>query len=306
MRLWIPMACATFVLSSLALPSLGIAQGGQGSVTIALAPLETLGAESKASSKTQKLIARALSKIGGHKLVADKKVRRALRKNPQLRACGGKDDCRAKLGATLGARYVVFGEVGGLGSAEVVYLQLIDVAAAKTVRSTTLELGGGNPKQAARGAAYQLLAPEQYVGRLATKVDTEGASIYVDGQRLGKSPAPPIPLTVGSHAVRITHPEYRDYVRFVDIAFDQETAIEASLQEFPVVATDLTQDPDAIKKGQGPSVIYKGQEPTPWYRKWYGVAGVGGAALITSALLVGLIANGVDVDDTRVIRTPDL
>lgn len=265
---------------------------------IALAPLETLGSEAKVSRATTRLVARALGGVAGYKLVADKKVRRAIRKNPRLKTCAGNGRCLAKLGPAAGAQYVVFGEVGGLGSAEVVYLQLIDARSGKTVRSTTLELGQGNNKQAARGAAYQLLAPERYAGRLVAKVDIEGASIYVDGQRLGQSPSPPVNLSVGSHAVRITHPEYRDYVRFVDIRFDQNTDIKADLQQFPIVATDITQNP---KDRPRQNIIYQGQEPTPWYRTWKGVAGVAGASFVVGAIFFALAADGIDFDTQRII-----
>ena len=148
----------------------------------------------------------------------------------------------------------------------------------------------------------QLLVPERYVGQLVAKVDIEGASIYVDGQRLGLSPSAPIPLSVGSHAVRITHPEYRDYVRFVDIAFDTNTDIEANLQQFPIVANDMTQDPSKI--GPRQNIIYQGQEPTPWYRKWYGVAGVAGASFVAGAILFSLAADQLEVDTERVIGAP--
>jgi TolB-like protein len=278
-----------------------MAQSGA-SASVALVPLETLGSESKVSQKTQELVAKALASVPGHAVVPGKDVRRLLTKNSVLRACDGKAECLARLGKELGARYVVFGEVGGLGSAEVVYLKLVEVGTGSEVRSTTLELDDKGNERAASAAAFRLLAPDQYMGTLATRVDADGASIYVDGQRVATSPSKPLSLSVGTHAVRITHPEFRDFVRFVDIEFQQTAEVEASLQQFPIVASDLAADPDAARAGG--SVIYQGTAATPWYRTWYTAAGVGAVAFIASAVLVGVIASGIDVDGERIVDKP--
>lgn len=273
-----------------------------GTARVALVPLETLGSESKVSQKTQALVTRALGAVQGHEVVPVKNVRRALKKHPELGACDGNAGCLARLGKELDAGYVVFGEVGGLGAAEVVYLKLIDAGAAREVRSTTLELGENNNDKAALAAAYRLLAPDQYVGTLATRVDVDGASIYVDGKRVAQSPMKPVALSVGTHAVRITHPEFRDFVRFVDIEFQDTAEVEASLQQFPIVASDMAADPDAAEKGR--AVIYQGTAATPWYRTWYTTAGVGVVAFIGSAVIIGLMTDGIDADDERVVNRP--
>jgi hypothetical protein len=299
-RSLIQIACMVWLLGA---AGVAVAQGNTaGGARVALVPLETLGSESKVSQKTQALVARALGAVQDHAVVPGKNVRRALKKNPALRACDGNAECLARLGKELGAGYVVFGEVGGLGAAEVVYLKLVDVGAARMVRSTTLELGDKNNDKAALAAAYRLLAPDQYVGTLATKVDVDGASIYVDGKRVAQSPSKPVALSVGTHAVRITHPEFRDFVRFVDIEFQDSAEVEASLQQFPIVASDLAADPDAQRHGG--AVIYQGTAVTPWYRTWYTTAGVGVVAFIGSAVIIGLIADGIDADDERVVDNP--
>ena len=215
----------------------------------------------------------------GFQLVAGNRVARAIDKKPTLRTCDGDPSCLAELGRDVGARYVVYGEVGGLGDVEIVYLKVIDVAGARELRSTTVELGGAKSRNRARAAAVLLLAPERYLGRLAVSVDIAGASIYVDGTRVARSPSKALSLSVGTHALRVTHPEFRDFVRFVDIAFDAETAVPVELQKFPIVTSDITRDGQIA----GPSnIIYRGVEPTPWYRRWYTVAGFGTVVLVTS------------------------
>ena len=146
----------------------------------------------------------------------------------------------------------------------------------------------------------RLLAPSRYVGTLAVQDDVSVASIYVDGDKVAESPSTPIPLRVGSHAVRVTHPEFRDIVRFVDIDFKQRVPIRANLQQFPIVASQIRKHRDDSK----PLVVGKAAvEPTPWYRQWYTVAGVGTAAFVTSAVLFAYL-NQLDSDAKRSVDIP--
>ena len=267
---------------------------------VALAPLETVGARSKVA-KTQRIIARALGQVPDTTVVADSKVDRALRQTPALRTCSGEASCLAQLGRAVGAQYVVSGEIGGLGDVEIVYLEIIDVAGARRLRSTTVELNKDDGS-AARGAAFQLLAPERYIGSLAVTVDVEGASIYIDGNRVARSPTGKLALAVGTHALRVTHPEFRDFVRFIDIAFDQETPVSIELQKFPIVASDMARD--GRPGSATDNVIYRGTEPTPWYRRWYAVTGFGAAVLVTSAIVIGVIVDGIDADSAIDVDNP--
>jgi hypothetical protein len=269
--------------------------------TIVLAPLATLGSEtrSKTTAKIRAPLLSGLASVPGVVMVSDRAVEKQLRKSKRarLRTCDGDAVCLAELGQLLAADAVVYGELGGLGDAQIVYLKVVDTAAAKEVRSTSLELGAIAPTEAksrSRAAAFRLLAPEAYVGRLIIATDTEAASIYVDGTLVGKSPSRPISLPVGTHALRVTHNEFRDFVRFVNIEFDTDYPVSANLARYKVVSSDIKLLP-GDKTGDG-GVIYRGTEPTPWYRKWHVVAGFSAATLLTSALVIGIIANGIDAD----------
>jgi hypothetical protein len=274
---------------------------------VVLAPLGTLGSEAKVAKNRsiQRTIATGIRAVPGMNLVADKTVRRAIKraKKPELRVCDGEAKCLAELGKLLNARYVVYGEIGGLGKVRVVYLKIVDVARARELRSTTLELGGAqSAKTAARASAYRLLAPKSYKGRLAVTVDVAGASIYVDGNHVAKSPAKAIHLSVGTHALRVTHPEYRDFVRFVDIAFDTSAPVDVKLTRFPIIRSNINEEPG--KGGTlvgGRRVVYRGVERTPWYKRWYTVAGAGAVIFVGSALVVGILADGISHDREKVV-----
>ncbi len=265
---------------------------------VVVAPLATLGAESSASDvrAAQRLVTRAMAALGsvdlvGHAAMLDavKRVRR-----PQLRACDGDTSCLSDLGQLLAADYAVYGEVGGLGRAQVVYLKLIDVRARSEVRSEVHELGGAASAEAeARAAATRLLAPGRYLGSLVLDSNVRGASIFIDGELRARSPARPFSLPVGAHALRVTHPEYRDFVRFVDIEFGATARVAVDLRPYRAVAGDIrrTAVPRPIPVGPDPGV-----EPTPWYRRWYTIAGGGALLLVTSAVAVGLATGGLSFD----------
>ncbi len=277
--------------------------------TVAVAPLAALGAEdtSAAAKKLQAEIEKALAKVDGVAVVDSGAVLAAIKKakRPELRVCEGDHGCLAELGKLVGAKLVVAGEAGGLGDISVVYLELIDAGAAKEVRSTTLEVGD-TAEGGAVGAAYRLLAPDRYNGTLTLKIDAAGATVYVDGKQVGKAKGTdvgdvaPITLSVGTHALRVTHPEYRDFVRFVDVGFGADTPIDVPLQQFPIVSKELTGTGDG-KPLDGVTYV---DRPAPWYRKWWAIAGFAGAALLVTGVTAGIIADGTDADTVRPVTPP--
>ena len=122
-----------------------------------------------------------------------------------------------------------------------------------------------------------------------------GASIFIDGRLIARAPARPFVLSVGSHALRVTHPEFRDFVRFVEIGFAGREQVDVQLVPYDAVSGDIrrTGRDDLAGGGAG------GVEPTPWYRRWYTVAGGAAVLIIASALVVGLAADEINFDRER-------
>lgn len=265
-----------------------------------IAPLATLGSESKAADvrSAQRLVARGIASLGSVDLVDGNAMLDAIKRarRPELRSCDGDLPCLVSLGQLLAADYAVFGEVGGLGTAQVIYLKLIDVKAAREVRSTVLELDGTRAADVeARAAATRLFAPARYVGELILASNVKGASVYVDGELVARTPARAVSLPVGSHALRVTHPEFRDFVRFVEVGFAGRERVDVQLVPYDAVSGDIrrTGHDDFAGGGAG------GVAPTPWYRRWYTVAGGAAVLVIASAIVVGLAADEIDFDRER-------
>lgn len=255
---------------------------------VALAPLSTLGTEDTSIS-TKKLTSQleaALGALPGTKVVTAAQVVDAIKraKKPQLKVCERDPACLAELGKLVGASIVIDGEVGGLGESKVVYLAATDATTSKELRSTTLSVGakedpGGGPT----GAAVRLLDPDSYRGFLRFVIDAKGATVYVNGSKAVLGPRNEIALPVGTQAVRVTHPEYRDFVRFIDVPYNRTTDVSVGMTAYPIIKHDLEGKPT-----NSDTIQYI--DP-PWYRRpaWVITGGVVLTAAV--AVVVGVIVN---------------
>jgi hypothetical protein len=246
---------------------------------VAIAPLSTLGAEDT-SAGTRKLVGEieaAVAALPATRVIRAQQVSDAIKRarKPQLRACEGDAACLGELAALVGAQVVISGEVGGLGESRVVYLAASE--AGKEPRSTTLAVGAGDESGGAAGAAMRLLDPDGYRGALHFAIDVSGATVYVNGARARLSPRGELALPVGTHAVRVTHPEYHDFVRFIDVGFGRTTEVAVDLQQYPIIQHDLPGKP--ISRDRVELI-----EPPLW-RRWYVV----GPAAVGLAIVTGIV-----------------
>jgi hypothetical protein len=265
---------------------------------VAIAPLSTLGTEDT-SADTRKLTAQieaAVSALPATKVVRAAQVTEAIKKarKPQLRACDGDAGCLADLANLVGAQIVISGEVGGLGRSKVVYLAATENG--RELRSTTLAVGGtrdegGGPN----GAAVRLLTPDAYRGTLRFAIDVTGATVYVNGSKVRPSPKGELALPVGTHAVRVTHPAYHDFVRFIDVEYGKTTDVTVGMQQYPIVEHDLQGKPLGRDK-----IEYI--DPPPW-RQWYVVGPAAVGLAIVTAVIVGYAAHDFPGDNCRKLGT---
>lgn len=273
----------------------------QAATDVAVAPFDALAADEKTAALEARFAAAAAT-VPDVAVVPDRKVRRAVKERPTLQVCDGAPQCLAELGREVGAAWVVSGEIGGLGNIQVVYLKLTNVAEARVIRAVTVELSGQDDDARLRAAAFQLIAPDRHLGTLEVKTDVAGAAVFVDGKQMATAPSAPIPLSVGTHALRVSHPEYRDVVRFVDIQFDQTTTLRADLKALASVTTDMS-----ATGGQGKSGPGKPDElPPPWYRRWYTVAGAGAVVFLGSAVVFGMLRDNINADTEVTLPAPSL
>jgi hypothetical protein len=263
------------VLKSLAVVAL-LAHAAYADRVVALAPFSTLGAEDK-SAATKKLlgqIEQAIGALPGTKVVTAQQVADAITraKKPQLKACEGDEGCVTELGKLVGANVVVTGEVGGLGDSRVVYLGATDVGAGKELRSTTLAVGA---KDSPQSAAVRLLDPDRYKGTVHFTIDAPGATVYVNGAKVQLQNGD-VALPVGTQAIRVTQPQYRDFVRFVDVTYGARTDVPVSMQNYGTIEHDI--------KGKPTNLDHITYVDPPVWRRWY----VTGPAVLVLAIGTGV------------------
>lgn len=247
---------------------------------VALAPLSALGSEdtSNPALGASAELERAIAALPSTTLLTASQVTAALRrqKRPAVASCDGDRTCVAELGRAVGAAVLVTGQLGGIGDARIIYLEALDCATGKELGSTTWALGAADPAPA---VAARLLAPNTYVGTLRVRSPIPAAQVFVNGTRLPSRPEHSLP--VGTHALRVTHPEVRDFVRFIEISYGKVTEVEVTLAPLPVVQRDVATSGVAASRG--------GSSERPWFKRWWAVAG-GATAL---AVVAGAVAYGL-------------
>ncbi len=290
------MLRAIVVLVVLALPAQAQKAPPAPGPLVAIAPLATLDAEDT-SAPIKKLTSQLEAAIGsiGMRAIPAATVADAIKKakKPQLHACEGDPVCTAELGKLVGATLVVAGQIGGLGDAKIVYLNATDVGTAKELRSTTLTLSKQEDGVAATAAIVRLLDPAKHRGTLHFAIDVTGTTVYVNGQKKPLDGKGDLSLEVGTQAVRITHPEYRDFVRFIDVAYGKTVDVPVGMLQYPIVRRDIQGNPTNRDK----QVVV---DP-PLSRRWYVVGG--GAVLlgIVTAVIVSSLVNDLPKTPCRVV-----
>jgi len=255
---------------------------------VALAPLSTLGSEdtSVATKKLNQQIEAALASLPNTRVITSAQVSQAIAKakKPLLRQCERDPACISEVGKLVSATIVIDGEVGGLGESRVVYLGATDVMTGKEIRSTTLRIGGtddgtGGPA----GAAARLLEPERYKGTLKLDIDTKGATVYINGTKVTLNQKGELPVLVGTQAVRVTHPEYRDFVRFVEIPYGKTLDVPVAMTQFPMIRRDLQGKPVSTD-----TIIY---DDPPLWRRPYVYIPVAVVLAVGAGVLAGVLAH---------------
>jgi PEGA domain len=228
-------------------------------------------------ARLESLLTQEMGRIVGD-IVPSIKSRRVQRKYRSLRKCQGANRCLARIGRMLRAQYIVSGTLASLGQDYVVRLKMVSTRSSKTVRGTTEVLSGQKEQliEAVRVAAYRLLAPEQLTGSLQVLVNIAGATVYMNGKRVGVSPLRHALRNLGvkKHTFRITHPDHLDFIRKVKVRFQKTTIVRVKLKKPKILPA---------RKGTGPLPPVVKDAVTPWYSKWWfwtvvGVVAVGAGA----------------------------
>ena len=262
---------------------------------VAVLPLRE-SAAGAATARLEAALADALPLIPGvtavnlanGKFTSPRKGEGRLESQPSARAVA--------LGRELGAQRAVAVEATPLGDGLVIYVQALEVPSGRSLGSTTFALSGGAAREpgdlaAARAALTRVIDPALYIGRLDIKLDVQGAEVQVDG-RPARSGI--VELPVGTHALRVTHPAYHDFLRFLDVGFDQTLPVAVNMAAYPLAEGEMT---ESQRRG-----LPINTRKLPWYRRWYSVVGAGIVLTGVTLGVVWLARPGVHDDSSATFK----
>ena len=276
----------------------------------ALKPLESIGMTKTKVDATDQLLHSLFGSIEGVDLIPLRKIQRAMdsRRGSRLSVCGAEADCMADFGKLVNAPVVIGGDMSRVGRGFALSLKLVDTRSEKVKRRVSVIVSGSQEKRKKEllEAGYRLLAPERHTGKLLIEVDVPKAKIYIDGQLAAESPAAAVTVKAGAHNLRVTHPSYHDYLRFVTVPFREKVSLSVNLKAFPIVTDEMR----SKRRGKTHSMGKGGvrHRPLPWYRKWYVTLSIGlGAAVLAgtaTALAIALSEDGSLRRDVTVVLRP--
>ncbi|MEQ9500961.1 MAG: PEGA domain-containing protein [Deltaproteobacteria bacterium] len=238
----------------------------QGKLSFAVLDLQATGVDAKVTANLTQLLSAAIKRVEGATVISrDDLV--ALLSLDKLNQMVGEDcdtSCVAELGGALGVDKLISGSVGTLGETYFISLRLIDPNEVKTDNRITESFKGTEDQliRAINHAARSLLGLEASSGgALVVTASQEAAEVYVDNERVGELPLPPIPdLKSGRHSVRLVKGGYFDWQQDAYVEPGDTTAVWAELE----------------------------RRPEQWYEKWWVWTAVGGAVVVglTATLIV--------------------
>lgn len=263
-----------------------------------VAPLNALGIDPAEARKVQRWVRAAFSGLPNHRWLSSSRLERMLKK-PRYRDCETQPDCIAALGRKIGADIIVTGDVGSLSGAYMLYLRRVEQTGGKVhAVNAVLDPAKRGLRDAVRSLAYQLLLPDRFTGSIDVKADVDNAWIYLDGQRVARAPTKRLEnIPVGTHALRVTHEAYRDYVRFVKVEFDRVSTVDVNLSAFPVSAGEMK----LVNRSRTTPLTDK---ELPWYRRWWALTAFGAVVLAGSATAAVILSRGSVESDSEVTVRP--
>jgi hypothetical protein len=244
---------------------------------IAVWRLDALGIEAELVARLETLFRSELDRLAKSPLPSRREMDRAVGKDRTLRDCTGEDKCLTTIGEKVGVDVMVTGSVAALGESYILDIKAVDVKSGKQLRRIATDPLRGSPDELIEGvrvAAYSLLAPDQLYGSIVVLSDLVGASVSLDGKKVGPTPLPgPIAKqSLGKHRLKVEAKGYQPFDEEVEVRFQKSTRVVVRL------ATAEPVDGDA------PRVVVR-EEKRPWWTSKWAYVGAGVLAIGVGALI---------------------
>lgn len=262
---------------SLRLVSYKLPEGAR--VSFAVFDLKASGVPPEVAQSLTQILSVEIKRVEGTSVISRDDLMAMLRfeKDKNMLGCVDDVSCVAEIGGALGVDKLVVGHVGKLAESYVVSLRLIDARAVK-VDSRVTESYKGSEDQligAVRHSGRRLLGVGlAEIGNVAVTSSEEQAEVFVDNEKRGQLPMPPIAeLATGRHVLRLNKAGF----------FDWQTELYVDPQATAVVWAQMQ------------------ERPEKWYQKWWVWTIVGTVAV--AATITGV---SIYVDQATAVPETDL
>ncbi len=159
--------------------------------------------------------------------------------NEKFLRCGTGAGCLSGLAELAGMAYVIAGEVGLRRGRTFTRLVLVDVSARKIVSRASVGSGGPPGKALMEELAVAMFTPERYRGSVKLEVTVAGATVLLDGDKVGLTPlvGPLADVPAGEHLIEVKMQGRQPFSRTVHVPMGKTVRVVAILPEVPHLQT---------------------------------------------------------------------
>lgn len=258
---------------------------------IAVIGFDALGMDAERVTRLESLFRNELARLTKNPMPSRRTIDQTINRSKKLRRCAGKDRCLGDIGQALGVDVVVTGNVAALGDSYVLNIKVVQAGTGKRLGRIASQPLRGNPDElidAVRLAAYKLLAPEQLLGSITVLSDLVGATVYLDGEEVGKTPLsrPIYQLELRDHDLEVKADGYKSFRQAVNVRFQKTTRVVVRLATENQPVGDVT----------GEAILRRRPAATPWYGSRWFYIGVGVTAAVVGGVVGYQLANDDEID----------
>ncbi|HEY5925282.1 MAG TPA: PEGA domain-containing protein, partial [Kofleriaceae bacterium] len=122
--------------------------------------------------------------------------------------------------------------------------------------------------------------------------DVQDATVHVNGTKIALTVNKELALPVGTHAVTVTHPQYHNFVKFVEVGYGRTTDVQVTMKQYPIVEHSIQG-----KAGTTDTIIY--DDPPMWRRPYVAVPVIIGLAVAAGFAAAWYAREFPDYDNCR-------
>ena len=270
-----------------------LAKAEEAKIKIAVFDLVPSGEIKTDLTALSEVIIAETDKFGKYDIIGKSEIKAMIgfEQEKQLLGCQDDTNCLAELGGALGVDRLVTGSVGKLGDTIIVSIKYIDTRQVK-VLGRVYESFKGNESllvdtiKRLIPRLFGVVVKDIELGTLIMNSTVKGATVYLDGNPVGKTPIEPMKLKPGKYNLQYTKPGYQTWTKQVEIKEKQASEITANLTKVSSdsISAGILNIPEQNNNKAGKVKPQKKK----WYKEWWVWSVAAGVAVGSVAAFMAL------------------